>query len=70
MKNENMNVWNISINIDNKLYVLDEKKKGNKSSEIIRLLLDNITLADLRPMDKYDKLGFIDHDFFGDRKVQ
>ena len=49
-----VSVWNITFDIDGELFVLDEGKIGNTTESLIRLILTNLNMEDLRPIDKFD----------------
>jgi|TARA_B100001094_G_scaffold328486_1_gene389006 hypothetical protein len=62
-----VSVWNITFDIDGKLYVLDESKKNDEDhvGKIIRYLNETIVAErDLKPMDMFDWMGIFDHPTF------
>lgn len=59
-----VSVWNITFDIDGKLFVLDEGKIGNTTESLIRLILTNLNMEDLRPIDKFDIKAILEHEGF------
>ena len=62
-----VSVWNITFDIDGKLYVLDESKKNDEDhvGKIIRYLNETIVAErDLRPIDMFDLMGIFTHQTF------
>ena len=59
-----VSVWNITFDIDGELFVLDEGKIGNTTESLIRLILTNLNMEDLRPIDKFDIKAILEHEGF------
>ena len=59
-----VSVWNITFDIDGDLFVLDEGKIGNTTESLIRLILTNLNMEDLRPIDKFDIKAILEHEGF------
>ena len=59
----NWSRWNrnITFDVDGKLYVLDEGKIGTSVSNIIKLMHDNISMNDIRPIDVCDIKATLEH---------
>jgi len=59
-----VSVWNITFDIDGELFVLDEGKIGNTTESLIRLILTNLNMEDLRLIDKFDIKAILEHEGF------
>ena len=57
MKDNGIGIWNITFDVDGKLYVLDEGKIGTSVSNIIKLMHDNISMNDIRNTNCRMNLG-------------
>jgi hypothetical protein len=64
MNNDNITIWNITFDVDGKLYVLDELSKGNRVENMLMFLLDNVTMNDIKPIDKFDIRAILGHEGF------
>ena len=64
MKNDDITIWNITFDVDGKLYVLDELKKGTRVANMISFLLDNVSMNDINPIDKFDIRAILGHEGF------
>lgn len=64
MKNDDITIWNITFDVDGKLYVLDELKKGTRVANMISFLLDNVSMNDIKPIDKFDIRAILGHEGF------
>jgi len=64
MKNDGITIWNITFDVDGKLYVLDELKKGTRVANMISFLLDNVSMNDIRPIGKFDIEAILEHECF------
>ena len=47
-------IWNISFSIGDKLYVFDEHKSSASRDDVIKYIMDNTLLADLREITTID----------------
>jgi len=61
---EDITIWNITFDIDGELYVLDELKIGTKVGNIIQFLQDNVSMNDIKPIDKFDIRAILGHEGF------
>lgn len=61
MEKNGIGIWNITFDVDGKLYVLDEGKIGTSVSNIIKLMHDNISMNDIRPIDVCDIKATLEH---------
>ena len=68
MNDDNITIWNITFDVDGKLYVLDEGKIGSTTESLIRLILTNLNKEDLRPIDKFDIKAILEHEGFKEVK--
>jgi len=64
MNNDNITIWNITFDVDGKLYVLDELSKGNRVENMLMFLLDNVSMNDIKPIDKFDIRAILGHEGF------
>ena len=64
MNDDNITIWNITFDVDGKLYVLDEMKVGTNVHEIIKLMQDNVSMNDIKPIDKFDIRAILGHEGF------
>jgi len=64
MNNDNITIWNITFDVDGKLYVLDELSKGNRVESMLMFLLDEVTMNDIKPIDKFDIRAILGHEGF------
>tara|TARA_R100001015_G_C4609296_1_gene164583 strand:+ start:1013 stop:1222 length:210 start_codon:yes stop_codon:yes gene_type:complete len=64
MNDDNITIWNITFDVDGKLYVLDEAKKGTRVGNMISFLLDNVSMNDIKPIDKFDVNAILGHEGF------
>jgi|TARA_B100000085_G_scaffold258299_1_gene260271 hypothetical protein len=64
MNDDNITIWNITFDVDGKLYVLDEMKVGTNVHEIIKLIQDNVSMNDIKPIDKFDISAILGHEGF------
>jgi len=64
MNNDNITIWNITFDVDGKLYVLDEAKKGTRVANMIHFLLDNVSMNDIRPINEFDIKAILEHEGF------
>jgi hypothetical protein len=49
-----ISIWNISFSIGDKLYVFDEHKVSESRDDVIKYIMDNTLLADLREITTID----------------
>ena len=68
MNDDNITIWNITFDVDGKLYVLDEMKVGTNVHGIIKLMQDNVTMNDIKPIDKFDIRAILGHEGFKEVK--
>ena len=68
MEKNGIGIWNITFDVDGKLYVLDEGKIGTSVSNIIKLMHDNISMNDIRPIDEFDIKAILEHEGFKEVK--
>tara|TARA_R100000951_G_scaffold26036_1_gene22044 strand:+ start:536 stop:805 length:270 start_codon:yes stop_codon:yes gene_type:complete len=61
MNDDDITIWNITFDVDGKLYVLDEAKKGTRVANMIHFLLDNVSMNDIRPIDVCDIKATLEH---------
>lgn len=61
MKDNDITIWNITFDVDGKIYVLDEAKKGTRVANMIHFLLDNVSMNDIRPIDVCDIKATLEH---------
>ena len=61
MNDDNITIWNITFDVDGKLYVLDEMKVGTNVHGIIKLMQDNVTMNDIKPIDRFDIRAILGH---------
>tara|TARA_R100001463_G_scaffold32029_1_gene71994 strand:+ start:1782 stop:1991 length:210 start_codon:yes stop_codon:yes gene_type:complete len=64
MNNDDITIWNITFDVDGKLYVLDEGKIGTNVHEIIKLIQDNVSMNDIRPINVFDIEAILGHEGF------
>lgn len=64
MNDDNITIWNITFDVDGKLYVLDEMKVGTNVHRIIKLMQDNVTMNDIKPIDRFDIRAILGHEGF------
>ena len=64
MNDDNITIWNITFDVDGKLYVLDEMKVGTNVHVIIKLMQDNVTMNDIKPIDRFDIRAILGHEGF------
>mgnify|MGYP003136168671 CR=1 FL=1 len=64
MNDNNITIWNITFDVDGKLYVLDELSKGNRVENMLMFLLDNVSMNDIKPIDKFDIRAILGHEGF------
>ena len=64
MNNDDITIWNITFDVDGKLYVLDEAKKGTRVANMIHFLLDNVSMNDIRPINEFDIKAILEHEGF------
>ena len=64
MNNDNITIWNITFDVDGKLYVLDEGKIGTNVHVLLKLLHDNISMNDIRLIDNFDVEALLEHEGF------
>lgn len=64
MKDNDITIWNITFDIDGKIYVLDETKKGTRVANMIHFLLDNVSMNDIRPINEFDIKAILEHEGF------
>ena len=64
MNDDNITIWNITFDVDGKLYVLDEIKKRTRVGNMISFLLDNVSMNDIRPIDEFDIKAILEHEGF------
>ena len=64
MNDDNITIWNITFDVDGELYVLDELKIGTKVDAIIQFLQDNVTMNDIKPIDRFDIRAILGHEGF------
>ena len=68
MNDDNITIWNITFDVDGKLYVLDEMKVGTNVHAIIKLMKDNVTMNDIKPIDRFDIRAILGHEGFKEVK--
>ena len=68
MEKNGIGIWNITFDVDGKLYVLDEGKIGTSVSNIIKLMHDNISMNDIRPISEFDIKAILEHEGFKEVK--
>ena len=68
MNDDDITIWNITFDVDGELYVLDELKIGTKVEEIIQFLQDNVSMNDIKPIDKFDIRAILEHEGFKEVK--
>lgn len=68
MNDDDITIWNITFDIDGKLYVLDEAKKGTRVANMIHFLLDNVSMNDVRPINEFDIKAILEHEGFKEVK--
>ena len=64
MNDDDITIWNITFDIDGKIYVLDETKKGTRVANMIHFLLDNVSMNDIRPINGFDIKAILEHEGF------
>jgi hypothetical protein len=64
MNDDDITIWNITFDIDGKIYVLDETKKGTRVANMIHFLLDNVSMNDIRPINEFDIKAILEHEGF------
>ena len=62
--NDDITIWNITFDVDGKLYVLDELKIGTKVDAIIQFLQDYVSMNDIKPIDEFDIRAILGHEGF------
>jgi hypothetical protein len=68
MKDNDITIWNITFDVDGKIYVLDEAKKGTRVANMIHFLLDNVSMNDIRPINEFDIKAILEHEGFKEVK--
>ena len=64
MNDDNITIWNITFDVDGKLYVLDEMKKETMVEKIIQFLQDNVSMNDIKLIDNFDVKAILGHEGF------
>ena len=64
MNDDDITIWNITFDVDGELYVLDELKIATKVDAIIQFLQDNVTMNDIKPIDRFDIRAILGHEGF------
>ena len=64
MNDDDITIWNITFDVDGKLYVLDEIKIGTMVEKIIEFLRDNVSMNDIRLIDNFDVKAILEHEGF------
>ena len=64
MNDDNITIWNITFDVDGKLYVLDEMKRGTEVQRIVQFLRDNVSMNDIEPIDRFDIRAILGHEGF------
>ena len=68
MNDDNITIWNITFDVDGKLYVLDEMKRGTEVQRIVQFLRDNVSMNDIKPIDRFDIRAILGHEDFKEVK--
>ena len=68
MNDDNITIWNITFDVDGKLYVLDEMKRGTEVQRIVQFLRDNVSMNDIKPIDRFDIRAILGHEGFKEVK--
>ena len=57
MNDDNITIWNITFDVDGKLYVLDEMKVGTNVHGIIKLMKDSTLIRNRKIINIFDAMN-------------